>query len=1049
MIRALVDYALDNRFLILAAAILLLIWGAISFHNLPVEAYPDVANNYVQIITQWPGRAAEEVEQQVTIPIEIVMNGLPHLEHLRSTSLFGLSSLMLIFDDQSENDWNRQKVLERLAQLTLPNNLQPQIGTDYSPVGQIYWYTLTSANPKYDLMELKSIEDWVLEKQFKSVPNVVEVVSFGGITREYQVVVDPDKLVSYGLNVSQIEQQLANNNVNAGGSFVEAGLQLINVRAVGLVNDVHDIEQTVIKTQNGTPLRVRDIATVRQGPKIRLGQIGKAIHRADGRITDYQDVVEGIVLLRKGANSDETLDAIHAKVRELNEHILPPGVKIIPFLDRSNLVHYTTHTVLHNLTEGIILVALILFLFLGNARGAFIVAVTIPFSLLFASICLNLNRIPANLLSLGALDFGMVVEGAVVMVENIIGYLGRNHSGSSTSLGPIRDAAHEVQRPVFYSIGIIITAYLPIFTLQRVEGRLFKPMAWTVTFALLGSLIFSMLIAPVLSSFVFGRHVREWHNPAMNWLTRFYRASLERAIQFRWVTVAVAAAALAVSAYLTMSGVIGSEFLPHLDEGAIWARATLAPSTGPTEGARVMQQARRILASFPEVTQVISQIGRPDDGTDTTGFFNTEYFVDLKPKEQWRPVFRRNKEELVSAMDRELEKIPGALWNFSQPIADNMEEAVSGVKGQLAIKIYGDDLKTLEAKGEEIVSVLRAVQGVTDLGLFRVIGQPNLEFVVDRAQAARYGINVADVQDAIETAVGGKAVSQVLQGEQRYDLVVRYQAPQRSTREAIENVRLLTASGERVSLAQLCKVRVLDGASEIYREGNSRYVAIKYSVPVRDLGSTVEEAIRKVDRQVKLPVGYHIDWAGEYESQKRSSRRLTVVLPITILVICMILYTMFKSAKWVVLILANVAMAPIGGLLALLFTGTHFSVSSGVGFLALFGVAVQTGVIMLEYINQLRARGEPIRDAAVDGSVQRLRPIMMTMLVASLGLLPAALSRGIGSDSQRPFAIVIVGGLMAALVLGIFLLPVLYVWVARDHDALPAPDTRLDVEPGT
>ena len=1049
MIRALVDYALDNRFLMLAAAILLLIWGAISFHNLPVEAYPDVANNYVQIITQWPGRAAEEVEQQVTIPIEIVMNGLPHLEHLRSTSLFGLSSLMLIFDDQSQNDWNRQKVLERLAQLTLPNNLQPQIGTDYSPVGQIYWYTLTSANPKYDLMELKSIEDWVLEKQFKSVPNVVEVVSFGGITREYQVVLDPDKLVSYGLNVSQIEQQLANNNVNAGGSFVEAGLQLINVRAVGLVNDVHDIEQTVIKTQNGTPLRVRDIATVRQGPKIRLGQIGKAIHRADGRITDYQDVVEGIVLLRKGANSDETLDAIHAKVRELNEHILPPGVKIIPFLDRSNLVHYTTHTVLHNLTEGIILVALILFLFLGNARGAFIVAVTIPFSLLFASICLNLNRIPANLLSLGALDFGMVVEGAVVMVENIIGYLGRNHNGSSMSLGPIRDAAHEVQRPVFYSIGIIITAYLPIFTLQRVEGRLFKPMAWTVTFALLGSLIFSMLIAPVLSSFVFGRHVREWHNPAMNWLTRFYRASLERAIQFRWVTVAVAAAALAVSAYLTMSGVIGSEFLPHLDEGAIWARATLAPSTGPTEGARVMQQARRILASFPEVTQVISQIGRPDDGTDTTGFFNTEYFVDLKPKEQWRPVFRRSKEELVSAMDRELEKIPGALWNFSQPIADNMEEAVSGVKGQLAIKIYGDDLKTLEAKGEEIVSVLRAVQGVTDLGLFRVIGQPNLEFVVDRAQAARYGINVADVQDAIETAVGGKAVSQVLQGEQRYDLVVRYQAPQRSTREAIENVRLLTASGERVSLAQLCKVRVLDGASEIYREGNSRYVAIKYSVPVRDLGSTVEEAIRKVDRQVKLPVGYHIDWAGEYESQKRSSRRLTVVLPITILVICMILYTMFKSAKWVVLILANVAMAPIGGLLALLFTGTHFSVSSGVGFLALFGVAVQTGVIMLEYINQLRARGEPIRDAAVDGSVQRLRPIMMTMLVASLGLLPAALSRGIGSDSQRPFAIVIVGGLMAALVLGIFLLPVLYVWVARDHDALPAPDTRLDVEPGT
>jgi len=1040
MIRALVDYALDNRFLIMAAAILLLIWGAISFHNLPVEAYPDVANNYVQIITQWPGRAAEEVEQQVTIPIEIVMNGLPHLEHLRSTSLFGLSSLMLIFDDESQNDWNRQKVLERLSQLNLPNNLQPQVGADFSPVGQIYWYTLRSTNPRYDLMDLKSIEDWVLEKQFKSVPNVVDVVSFGGTTREYHVTVDPNKLVSYGLSIGQIEQQLTNNNVNAGGSFVEAGLQQINVRAVGLLRNVHDIEETVIKTQAGTPIRVKDVALVTQGPRIRLGQIGKAIHRGDGKILDSGDVVEGIVLLRKGADSDSTLESIHDKVTELNERILPPGVRIVPFLDRSNLLHYTTHTVLHNLTEGILLVALILFLFLGNARGAFIVALTIPFSLLFASICLNLNKIPANLLSLGALDFGMVVEGAVVMIENIIRYLGRSKPETVTSLGPIRDAAHEVQRPVFYSIGIIITAYLPIFTLQRVEGRLFKPMAWTVTFALLGSLLFSMLIAPVIASFVFGRNVREWHNPVMNWLTKAYRATLRRAIQLRWATAAVAAGALVVSAYLTLSGVIGSEFLPHLDEGAIWARATLAPSTGPTEGARVMNQARVILASFPEVTEVISQVGRLDDGTDTTGFFNTEYFVDLKPKDQWRPVFHQNKEQLVAAMDRELEKIPGALWNFSQPIADNMEEAVSGVKGQLAIKVYGDDLKTLETTGDHIVNILRTVPGVADLGLFRVIGQPNLEFVVDRQQAARYGINVADVQDAIETAVGGKAVSQVLQGEQRYDLVVRYQAPYRNTKESIENIRLLTSSGERVSLAQLCKVQVLDGASEIYREGNSRYVAIKYSVPVRDLGSTVEEAIRKVNQQVKLPTGYHVDWAGEYESQKRSSKRLMIVLPITILVICMILYTMFKSFKWVMLILANVAMAPIGGLLALWITGTHFSVSSGVGFLALFGVSVQTGVIMLEYINQLRARGEAILNAAVDGSVERLRPIMMTMLVASFGLLPAALSRGIGSDSQRPFAIVIVGGLMAALVLGVFLLPTLYVWLASERDALPARD---------
>jgi heavy metal efflux system protein len=708
MIRALVDFALNNRILVIAFALLLLIWGAISFHNLPVEAYPDVANNYVQIITQWPGRAAEEVEQQVTAPIEIVMNGIPHLEHLRSFSVFGLSSVMLIFDDQSTNDWNRQKVLERLAQVNLPQNLQPQIGTDYSPVGQIYWYTLRSTNPKYDLMELKTLQDWVLEKQFKSVANVVDVVSFGGVTREYQVRLDPDKLVAYGLSVAQVEQQLANNNVNAGGSFVEAGLQQINVRALGMMKNVVDIQRTMLKTQGGTPIRVEDIATVTQGPRIRLGQIGKAFRRVDGKIDDNPDVVEGIVLLRKSADSDSTLVSIHDKVDELNGQILPPGVKIVPFLDRSNLVHYTTHTVLHNLTEGIVLVALILFVFLGNIRGAFIVALTIPFSLLFASICLNLNGIPANLLSLGALDFGMVVEGAVVMVENIIRYLAHRDQ-SALPIDRIRGAAHEVQRPVFFSIAIIITAYLPIFTLQRVEGRLFKPMAWTVAFALLGSLIFSMLIAPVISSFVFGRHVTEWRNPLMNAITAGYRASLRKAIQFRWITVGVAAAALGVSAYLLLSGAIGSEFLPHLDEGAIWVRGTLAPSTGPTEGSRVMNQARVLLASFPEVKQVVSQVGRPDDGTDIAGFFNTEYFVDLKPKEEWRPVFRQNKEALIASMDTELGKIPGALWNFSQPIADNMEEAVSGVKGQLAIKIYGDDLRTLEAKGDEIINVMKTV----------------------------------------------------------------------------------------------------------------------------------------------------------------------------------------------------------------------------------------------------------------------------------------------------------------------------------------------------
>ncbi|MGD0131043.1 MAG: CusA/CzcA family heavy metal efflux RND transporter [Bryobacteraceae bacterium] len=1047
MIRKVVDFALNNRFMVLAIALLLLAWGAVSFHNLPVEAYPDVANNYVDVITQWPGISAEQIEQQVTIPLEIAMNGIPDVVHLRSFSLFGLSDVKLIFEDGSENAWNRERVLERLAQVTLPAGVNPQMGTDWSPVGQIYFFTLTSRNPKYDVMELKSLEDWVVEKNFKSVPDVVDVASFGGPTREYQVRIDPDKLIAYGLSISQVEQQLANNNANAGGSFIEAGLQQVDVREVGMVTNVHDIADTVIKTQNGTPLHMSDIATIAQGPKIRLGQFGRAIRREDGKVADNEDVVSGIVLMRKGADSDTTLKGIHAKVDELNNFILPTGVKIVPFIDRSELVEFTTHTVLHNLTEGIILVVIILFLFLGNTRAALIVAVTIPFSLLFASICLSLRHIPANLLSLGALDFGMVVDGAVVMIENIVRHLHTQQSGNGErqSVGDqIRAAAHEVQRPVFYAITIIITAYIPIFTLQRVEGRLFKPMAWTVAFALLGALLFSIIVSPVLASLLFRRGAKEWHNPVMRRLTVMYRKAVRWAIRERWAVVSVAVLALGATVYLAESGIIGSEFLPHLDEGALWVRGTLAPSTGQTEGVRVANLARETLAAFPEVTIVTSQVGRPDDGTDTTGFFNTEYCVDLKPKEQWRPVFHQNKDALIASMNDQLDKIPGAIWNFSQPIADNMEEAVSGVKGQLATKIYGDDLRTLEDKADEVLKTMHTVRGVEDLGVFRLLGQPNLNVQVDRQQAARFQINVADVQDAIQTAVGGNALTQVLQGEQRYDLVARYLAPYRDSREAIANIRLLSPSGERVSLAQLSKIEMKDGGSEIYREGNQRYVAVKYSIRGRDLGSTVEEAIDKVNKQVQLPRGYHINWEGEYESEKRAAARLSIIVPLTVLIIFVILYTMFQSMKWAALIIVNVMMTPLGGMLALFATHTHFSVSSGIGFLALFGVSVQTGVIMLEYINQRRARGHSIEEAAVEGAVLRLRPIIVTSMVATLGLLPAAMSHAIGSDSQRPFAIVIVGGLISGLLLSIFLLPTLYAWVARPGDVLPAPEASDD-----
>jgi cobalt-zinc-cadmium resistance protein CzcA len=1047
MIRRVVDFALNNRLLVLGLAFVLFLWGIISFHDLPIEAYPDVADNYVEIITQWPGISAEQIEQQVTIPLETVMNGIPGVVHLRSFSLFGLSDLKLVFEDGTDNAWNRERVLERLAQVILPPGVVPQMGTDWSPVGQICFFTLRSTNPRYDAMELKYLEDWVVEKNLKSVPDIVDVASFGGPTREYQVRLDPNKLIAYGLSLTQVEQQLTNNNANAGGSFIQEGLQQINVREVGMVDHVHDIEQTVVLTKAGTPLRVKDVAVVSQGPKIRLGQFARAFHREvihqeNGKIVDNDDVVSGIVLLRKGAAADPALKALHEKIQEMNDRILPPGVKIVPFIDRSDLVHFTSHTVLHNLTEGMILVSIILIIFLGNLRAALIVASTIPFSLLFASICLDLKHVPANLLSLGALDFGMVVDGAVVMIENIVRHMSFAN-GTKTPTEKISDASHEVQRPVFYAIGIIITAYLPIFTLQRVEGRLFHPMAWTVAFALAGALLFSILIAPVLASYAFAKGAKEWHNPAMQFLTARYAIAIRWAIRHRTITVGVGVFGLCFAIYLALGGVIGSEFLPHLDEGALWVRGTLAPSTGPDEGIRVANQARIALCSFPEVPQCTSQVGRPDDGTDTTGFFNTEYFVDLKPREEWRQIFHQDKDELIVAMKRELDKIPGVEWGFSQPIEDNMEEAVSGVKGELATKIYGEDLKTLEQKADQIVGIMRGVKGVEDLAVFRVLGQPNLNVIVDRDAAARYQINVADVQDAIQTAVGGNALTQVLQGEARYDLVMRYLPQYRDTREAIEKIRLLSPTGERVSLAQLCKIQVADGGSEIYRETNERYIAVKYSVRGRDLGGAVEEAIAKVDKQVKLPTGYHIKWEGEYQSKKRADERLLIVLPITIFMIFIILYMMFRSFKWAFLILANVAMARFGGLLALLVTGTNFSVSSGVGFLALFGVSVQTGVIMLEYINQLRVRRYSVEDAAVEGAVLRLRPIMMTMLVATLGLLPAALSHAIGSDSQRPFAIVIVGGLIADLVMSIFLLPTLYVWMAGERDVLPAAEGQF------
>jgi len=1035
MIGKIVRFCLENRILVLFAGAALVAGGALAFKALPIEAYPDIADAQVQIISQWPGHAAEEVEKQITVPIELAMNSVPHVIHNRSISEFGLSVVTLVFDEQTTTFQAHQYALEKLTLATVPSGVQPTLGPMGSPVGQVMFYYLDSKRP---VMDLKDVEDWGIEKYLKAVPGVADVVSFGGEVKQFQILADPLSLANYGLGTAPVIQALANNNQNAGGGFIQKGDQALNIRGIGSANTVEDIGNVIIKQQGGTPVRVRNIGMVTIGPQERLGQISLSQRRPDGSVDERGDVVEGIVLSRVGEQDEKVLDGLHEKIRWLNDHVLPPDIKIRPYLDRSDLIHMTTHTVEHNMVEGMVLVLLVLLFFLGNIRSALIVTVTVPLSLLFASIFLNLRNIPANLLSLGALDFGMVVDGAVVMVENIYRHKQRlkeegKPEGSIIDL--ILHAAKEVERPIVYAIAIIILAYLPIFTLQRVEGRLFSPMAWTVAFALLGAMVFAITLVPVLCSYFLKGELKEWHNPWVARLTTEYRRTLGLALERPELVFYAAGAVFLFSFGLASCGPIGSEFLPHLDEGALWVRGTLPPSAGYKMSNDVVKKARAVFMQFPEVPRTVCQMGRPDDGTDVGGFFNTECFVDLLPRGEWRSRFS-SKDELIQAMSFELSKIPGVVWNFSQPISDNVEEALSGVKGALVLKVYGDDLKILTQKAAQIKNVLGAVRGVDDLGVFEEIGQPNINISVDRNKISRYGLNISDVQDVIQTAVGGKVATQVLDGEKRFDMVVRFQAQYRSDLEHIRKILVPTPDGYRIPIDDLATVKIEDGASTIYREENQRYIAVKFSVRNRDLGSAIDDAQRQVRRKVLLPPGYYMSWSGEFESQQRAARRLMFIIPITILCIFLVLYMVFGSFKWAALILVNVPIAMVGGVLALFLTGTNFSVSSGIGFLAVFGVAVQTGILMISYINQMRAQGLALDKAAIEGAVMRLRPILMTGLVAVFGLLPAAFSHAIGSDSQRPLAIVVVGGMLGDLAIGLFLLPVLYVWVARPGDSL-------------
>jgi cobalt-zinc-cadmium resistance protein CzcA len=1025
IINKIVAGSLRQRFLIFFFAIVLIFGGAYSFRRLPVDAYPDLAPPQVDIVTQWEGHAAEEVERLITVPMEVEMNGIPNMTVIRSISLYGLSDVRLTFQHDTDSYFARQQAFERLSDVSLPSGVTPSISPLFSPSGLIYRYVLESSDRS--AMELKTIEDWVIERQYKSVPGVADDSGLGGPTMQYQVLLDPSKVASVGLSVPMIIDSLSANNSNAGGGFYSQGGQFYYVRGLGRIQTTEDIGNVVVAVHNGTPVRIKDIGSVVIGSAPRLGQFG---------FNKQDEAVEGVILMRKGEQAQVVLDRLEKKTNELNRSLLPKDVKIRPFYDRRDLIALTTRTVEDNLLRGMLLVVVILIFFLYDIRSGLIVAVTIPLSLLFAFVCLDLKHVPANLLSIGAIDFGILVDGAVVMVENIFRRLALNsESGKPQPVSRvIIAAAAEVDRPIFYAVAVIAAGFLPIYALKGPSGELFAPMADTTIFALAGALLIALTLIPVLCAWALRRGVRERRNFIFEKIRNLYVLGLDVTLRHPWAVTIGSIVIFAASLLLVPS--IGAEFMPHLDEGSLWVRATM-PSTISFEAAsQLSPQVRAVLLSFPQVTVVTSELGRPDDGTDPTGFFNDEFFVGLKPYDQWKGTIR-TKAQLIDAISKKLEAFPGITFNYTQPAEDAVDEAETGLKSSLAVKIFGPDLNVLETKANAIKAILEKVHGIGEVSVVRELGQPSLTVTPDREKIARYGLNVGDVNTVIEAAVGGAAATQVVQGARSFDLVVRLEPQFRQTPEAIGNILLATPGGQQIPLKEIADIREASGASFIYREDNERYIGVQYSIKDRDLASAVEDAQRAVAKAVTVPTGYRLVWGGEYENYTASRKQLQIIVPVTILLIFMLLFMLYSNIKFpMITVIAVLLSSPVGGLLALKLSGTPFSVSSGIGFIALFGVSVQTAVIFISYANELRRDGLGIDAANREAAILRLRPIMMTALVAALGLLPAALSTGIGSDTQRPFALVIVGGLFSRLLISVFLMPALYAIVARPMDKL-------------
>ena len=1022
-INRIVASSLQQRFLVVLATLLLIGAGSWSLNRLPVEAYPDLSPPMVEIITQWPGRAAEEIERLITVPIEVEMNGIPKMMTVRSMSLYGLSDVRLTFSDGTDNYFARQRVFEHIAGLSLPTGVMPSVAPLFSPSGLIYRYVLQS--PDRSPLELKTIEDWIVERQYKSVQGVADDAGLGGETMQYQVLFDPAKIAGAGLSVPQIVTAFAANNGNAGGGFYSEGGQFYYVRGLGRLQTPEDIGNVVLAVSNGIPVLAKDLGRVVIGHAPRLGQFG---------YQDQDDAMEGVILMRTGEKTQEVLKRVEAKTQDLNRNILPKDVKIHTFYDRTDLISLTTETVERNLLRGMVLVVVVLVFFLYDVRAGLIVATTIPLALLCAFICLDLRNVSANLLSIGAVDFGILVDGAVVMVENIYRRIAARHGQPFKIMEVIADAAAEVDRPIFYAVAVIIAAFLPIYVLQGPSGKLFTPMADTMIFALVGSLIITLTLLPVLCSWAFHKGVRERRNPGFEAVKSAYTKGLDLCLAHPWATTL--ASVLVLGGSLLLVPAIGDEFMPHLDEGALWIRATMPYTISFEESRKIAPQVRQILRSFPEVTVVASEHGRPDDGTDPTGFFNVEFFVGLKPYGEWKGAYR-TKAKLIEAVNEKLQAFPGIIFNYTQPAEDAVDEAETGLKSALAVKVFGTDLQTLESKGQAIKRVLEGVRGIKEITLVRELGQPSLTVNIDRAKIARYGLNVADINGLIEAAVGGAAATQVVQGEKQFDLVVRLEQQFRDNPEAIRNLLVAAPDGSQIPLKELADIRVQNGASFIYREDNSRYIGVQFSVTGRDLAGAVDDARRQVQAQVPLPEGYRLDWGGEYKNYTAARRQLNLVLPLTLFVIFLLLFALYRNFKFpLITVLGVVLSAPVGGIVALWLTHTPFSVSSAIGFLALFGVSVQTAVVYISYVNELRGDGMEFQQAIRDGAILRLRPIMMTALVAALGLLPAAIATGVGTDSQRPFALVIVSGLFTRLLISVFLMPALYVLVARPTDRL-------------